>query len=104
MGSFIKVAKAAEVPAGGGRLVQVAGKQIALFQVEGKYFAIDNTCTHVGGPLSEGEVEGAAVECPWHGSRFSLETGKVLYGPALTDVACYPVRREGDDIEIEVGT
>jgi len=102
MATFVKVAKADEVPGGGGKLVQVAGKQIALFQVEGKYYAIDNSCTHVGGPLSEGEVEGTVVECPWHGSRFSLETGKVLYRPASADVACYPVRREGDDIEIEV--
>ena len=101
MASFVKVAKADEVPVGGGRLVQVAGKRIALFQVEGKYYAIDNTCTHVGGPLSEGDVEGTVVECPWHGSRFSLETGKVLRAPAGADVACYPVRREGDDIEIE---
>src|SRR2546426_6507718 len=102
MASFIKIAKADEVPVGGGRLVKVAGKEIALFHVQGKYYAIDNTCTHVGGPLSEGEVEGTVVECPWHGFRFSIETGKVLYGPARTDVACYPIRREGDDIEIEV--
>ena len=83
-------------------MVKVAGKEIALFQVQGKYYAIDNACTHVGGPLAEGDVEDTVVECPWHGSRFSLETGKVLYGPARTDVACYPVRREGDDIEVEV--
>ena len=102
MASFIKVARADEVPVGGGRLVKVAGKETALFEVQGKYYAIDNTCTHVGGPLSEGEVEDTVVECPWHGSRFSLETGKVLYGPARTDVAHYPFRREGDDIEIEV--
>ena len=102
MASFVKVAKADEVPIGGGRSVRVAGKQIGLFQVEGKYYAIDNTCPHAGGPLSEGDVEGTVVECPWHGSRFNLETGKVLYGPALADVACYAVRREGDDIEIEL--
>ena len=102
MASFVKVAKADEVPAGAGKLVEAAGKQIALFQVEGKYYALDNTCTHRGGPLSEGDVQGLEVECPWHGAHFSLETGQVLRPPAPREVACYPVRREGDDIEIEV--
>ena len=102
MPDFIKVAKAAEIPAGSGKLVEASGKQIALFTAGGKYYALDNTCTHVGGPLCEGEVQGPAVECPWHGARFDLATGKALGGPALSDVACYPVRLEGDDIEVEI--
>ena len=102
MPDFIKVAKAAEIPAGSGKLVEASGKQIALFTADGKYYALDNTCTHVGGPLCEGEVQGATVECPWHGARFDLTTGKALGGPARGDVACYPVRLEGDDIEVEI--
>ena len=102
MGTFIKVAKAGEIPAESSKLVEVAGKQIALFQVKGKYYALDNTCTHRGGPLSEGFVTELEVECPWHGAHFSLETGQVLGPPAPTGVACYPVRQQGDDIEVEI--
>ena len=102
MGTFVKVAKASEIPSGAGKLVEVGGKEIALFQVEGKYYALDNTCTHLGGPLSEGDVEDLEVQCPWHGAHFSLETGQALQSPASVGVATYPVRRQGDDIEVEV--
>lgn len=102
MGAYVKVAKAGDVPSGAGKLVEVAGKQIALFQVDGKYYALDNVCTHRGGPLSEGYVQGMEVECPWHGAHFNLQTGQVTRPPAARDVAAYPVRQQGDDIEIEI--
>lgn len=102
MGSFVKVAKTSEIPGAGGKMVTVGGKEIALFQSDGKFYALDNTCTHAGGPLCEGEVQGTTVECPWHGAHFSLETGKVLAPPAQLDVASYPVRQQGDDLEIEI--
>jgi len=102
MADFVKVAKISEIPAGAGKLVEAGGKQIALFHVDGKLYAIDNTCTHVGGPLSEGYVQELIVECPWHGAQFSLETGNVLRPPARADVASYPVRQEGEDVEIAV--
>ena len=102
MPAFVKVARADEIPTGSGRLVEVAGKQIALFRVDGRCYAIDNTCTHLGGPLCEGEVQGTMVECPWHGAQFSLESGKVLRPPARADVSCYAVRQQGEDIEMEV--
>ena|SRR5712692_1186621 len=102
MADFVKVATISEIPAGAGKLVEAGGKQIALFHIDGKLYAIDNTCTHAGGPLSEGEVQDLVVECPWHGAHFSIETGKVLRAPARADVACYPVRQEGDDVEVQV--
>ncbi len=102
MAAFIRVAKASEIPTETGKLVEVGGKQIALFQVDGLYYALDNTCTHRGGPLSEGETQGKAVQCPWHGAQFSLETGEALAPPATVGVSCYPVRQQGDDIEIEI--
>ena len=102
MSAFVKVAKAEEIPAGTGKLVEAGGKQIALFQVDGKYYALDNTCTHRGGPLAEGTVEGLEVQCPWHGAHFSLETGEATRPPASRAVACYPVREQGGDIEVEV--
>jgi NAD(P)H-dependent nitrite reductase small subunit len=102
MGTFVKVAEASEIPTAGGKMVMVGGKEIALFRIDGKFFALDNTCTHAGGPLCEGEVQGDQVECPWHSAHFELATGKCLAPPARVDVASYPVRQQGDDIEIEI--
>ena len=69
MASFIKVAKVAEVPEGSGKLVEAGGKQIALFNAGGKFYAIDNACKHRGGPLAEGELDGTTMTCPWHGGN-----------------------------------
>ncbi|MCH8873871.1 non-heme iron oxygenase ferredoxin subunit [candidate division KSB1 bacterium] len=87
---------------GQGKMVEVSGKKIALFNVEGSFYAIDDTCTHRGGPLSEGTIEGEEVECPWHGAHFNIKSGTVTNPPAATGVTKYNVRLNGDDIEIEV--
>ena len=102
MAEFIKVAKTAEIEPGAARLVEVNGKQIALFNVEGQFFAIDNTCSHRGGPLAEGEVSGHVVTCPWHQGRFDLRTGEVVGPPPQQAVTRYGVRVTGGDIEVEV--
>lgn len=102
MGQFVKVASVSEIPAGQAKRVEAGGKEIALFNVGGTFCAIDNTCTHAGGPLAEGTVEGEQVQCPWHGARFSVKTGAVLTPPAGEGVAAYPVRVNGSDIEIEL--
>ena len=78
MSSFVKVASAGDIASGTGTCVEVAGRQIALFNVDGTFYAIDNTCPHRGGPLAEGELEGAAVTCPWHAWQFDLKTGESL--------------------------
>lgn len=78
MGEFVKVAAAAEIPPGKARAVDAGGKRIALFNVDGTFHAIDDTCTHRGGPLSEGTVEGTEVTCPWHGAVFDVTSGTVL--------------------------
>ena len=101
MAAFLKVAGIKDVPAGQGKLVGVGGKHIALFNVEGTYYAIDDTCPHKGGPLSDGEVKGSKVTCPWHGATFDLITGEVVRPPAPVGVSRYNVRVVGDDIEIE---
>ena len=98
----MKVAKTSELELGQGRLVEVNGKSIALFNIEGRFFAIDNTCTHRGGPLAEGKISGHVVTCPWHGATFDVRTGQVAGPPAQQAVACYAVRVTGTDIEIEV--
>lgn len=102
MAEFVAVAKTDEIPAGGAKLVEVSGKEIALFNIGGSYHAIDNTCTHVGGPLCEGELDGAEVTCPWHGAVFDVTSGQVLGPPAPESVARYNVRVEGSNIEVEV--
>ena len=66
MAQFIKIASTADLAPGKARCVEVGGKKVALFNLEGTFYAIDDTCTHRGGPLSEGEVSGEEVTCPWH--------------------------------------
>ena len=102
MAEFVKVAKANEIEPGQGRLVDVKGKQIALFNVGGQFFALDNTCTHRGGPLAEGQLAGTEVTCPWHGATFDVRTGEVVGPPAQQAVARYGVRVTGTDVEVEV--
>ena len=102
MAEFVKVAKTNELEPGQARLVEIKGKQIALFNVDGQFFALDNTCTHKGGPLAEGDISGHEVTCPWHGATFDVRTGEVVGPPAQRAVACYGVRVAGADIEVEV--
>ena len=99
---FRRVAAAGEVAPGSALLVEVAGREIALFNLGGEIFAIDNTCPHSGGPLAEGDIWSDRVTCPWHGSIFNIKTGEVLDPPAMEDVATYGVRVTEDDIEIDV--
>jgi nitrite reductase (NADH) small subunit len=102
MGEFVKVAGASEIAPGEGKAVDVGARRIALFNIDGTFYAIDDTCTHRGGPLSEGMVVGAKVTCPWHGAVFNVTTGSVLGAPAPRDVARYDVRVTGGDIEVEL--
>lgn len=102
MPEFVKVARTDEIPVGQAKLVEVGGNEIAIFNVQGSFHAIDNTCTHVGGPLCEGEIDGTEVTCPWHGAVFDVTSGQVLGPPAGQPVNRYNVRVDGPDIEIEV--
>jgi nitrite reductase/ring-hydroxylating ferredoxin subunit len=102
MSKLIKVAEAKDLPPGKGAAFQVEGQSIALFNVAGTFYAIDDTCPHSGGPLSEGKVEGEKVTCPWHEADFDLRTGKVLCGPAFEDIRSYKVIVEGNEIKVEV--
>lgn len=100
MATFVRACAAAEIPPGTGKTVTVAGKELALFNAGGAFYAVDNECPHRGGPLGEGELEGCVVTCPWHAWQFDLTSGE-----SLTDdsrVATYPVRQEGPDLFVEV--
>ena len=91
---WVPVARLDEVPEGGARVVYVAGEQVALFNVGGRVYAIDNRCSHANGPLAEGRIEGTNVTCPWHDSQFDLATGRPLRGPAPRPVTAYEVKLE----------
>ena len=89
------VARLEELPEGSSRAVYFAGEQVALFNVAGRVYAIDNRCSHANGPLAEGRLDGAKVTCPLHDSQFDLETGQPLRTPAQRPVAVYKVKVEG---------
>jgi 3-phenylpropionate/trans-cinnamate dioxygenase ferredoxin subunit len=102
MADFVKVARVDEIGPGQARLIEVKGKQIALFNINGDFFAIDNMCTHEEASLAEGQIMGHEVTCPLHGAKFDVRTGEVLGPPAYDDVACYSVRVVGSDVELQV--
>jgi nitrite reductase (NADH) small subunit len=97
----IKVASAADVPPGEARVVEAAGKPIALVNAEGTFYAMDNTCLHRGGPLGEGDLEGTVLTCPWHGWRWDVTSGASVNNPAVK-LSCFPVTVEGGSVFVEV--
>ncbi len=103
MSSWVTVSTLSEVPLGGSTVVEMPGKiTIALFNVEGTLYAIDDYCPHMGAPLSKGCVKGAVVACPWHNAEFSLISGSVMNAsPAYGSVKTYKVRLEGEDVQLE---
>jgi 3-phenylpropionate/trans-cinnamate dioxygenase ferredoxin subunit len=102
MSPFIKVATRAELPPGRKKLVDVDGRSVAVFNVDGEFHAIDDVCTHDGGPLAEGELIGCEIECPRHGARFDVRTGRPLRMPAIEPVAVHQVDVRGDDVYVAV--
>jgi 3-phenylpropionate/trans-cinnamate dioxygenase ferredoxin subunit len=102
MSDFVKVAETSDIPAGRVKVVVVSDRRIALCNVGGEFFAIDDICTHDGGPLDQGELEGDVIECPRHGARFNVRTGKMLTLPAVKPLNTYPLRVEGSEIQVAV--
>ncbi len=97
---FVKVARRDEIADGTGKVVEVNGLLIALFNSGGQFYAIDNDCLHLGGPLGEGEVYGTRVICPLHGWEYDFTTGCSVDDPAMR-LHCYAVRIDGDDVSVE---
>lgn len=100
MAQYSEAVKAGEIKSGEGKTVEVNGKPIALFNVDGAYYAIDNTCNHRGGPLGEGDLSGEEVTCPWHGWTYDVKTGNCTSGSG--GVKCYAVKVEGESVMVEV--
>ncbi|MBI4249649.1 MAG: Rieske 2Fe-2S domain-containing protein [Elusimicrobia bacterium] len=101
MAEFRKAARAAEIPIGAGKTVEMEGKRIALFNMEGKFYAVDDACLHKGGPLGEGSLEGSVVTCPWHGWQYDVKTG-VNTRNSKIQVKAYAVKLDGEDLLIQV--
>jgi len=97
---FVKVASLADVPLGEMLTVELDGDPVVLANVDGQVFAFAGKCTHRGGPLGEGSLEGDVVICPWHGGEFNVRTGHVVGPPPETPVATYRVQIEGTEIKI----
>jgi len=102
MPEFVKVAARAEVPDGGKKLLDIDGRAIALFNVGGSFHAIDDICTHDGGPLAEGDLQGVEIRCPRHGARFDVRTGRPLSFPAIEPVTTHRVEVRGEDLYIAI--
>ena len=100
MGEFFKVAKTSEIPQGEKKLVEVDFVPVAIFNVSGEYYAIEDVCTYDGGPLAEGKLEGEEIMCPRHGARFNVKTGQALCMPAFESVECYEVKIENDELYV----
>ena len=101
MPDFVKVANLSELEPGSAKAVEVAGRLIALFNVGGTIYALDNTCLHQGGPLGEGLLDGEVVTCPWHMWEYSVRTGEKVGFPEMK-VESFPVRVEGNDIKVAI--
>lgn len=100
MPRFVTVAQTAEIPPGERGVFDVEEYYIAVFNVGGTYYAVEDICTHDDGPLAEGELYGFEIECPRHGARFDIRDGRVTRMPAVIPIQWFPVRVEGDDIQI----
>jgi 3-phenylpropionate/trans-cinnamate dioxygenase ferredoxin subunit len=100
MPTFVKVTTGGELPPGSKKLTEVDGRPIAVFNVDGSFYAIDDVCSHDGGPLAEGELSGCEIMCPRHGARFDVRTGKALCMPAIEPVAVHSTQVRGDDVYV----
>ncbi len=102
MADWVKVSEVGELAPGEKKQIDLDGVEVALFNVEGEYFCIEDICTHDGAPLCHGRFSGEEITCPRHGARFSVKTGAALSMPAVESTETYPVKIEGSDIKIEI--
>jgi 3-phenylpropionate/trans-cinnamate dioxygenase ferredoxin subunit len=99
--AFEKVGNISEVPPGTAKVYEVGDRAVAVCNVDGELYAVDDVCSHDEGSLDQGELEGFEIECPRHGARFDVRSGEVKALPAVVPIDTFKVRRQGDDIEIE---
>jgi 3-phenylpropionate/trans-cinnamate dioxygenase ferredoxin component len=101
MSRRVPVGEVADIGVGEGRVVEAEGRTLALFNVDGAFYALDNSCAHRGGPLGEGDLDGTVVVCPWHAWRWDVKTGANVNNPAVK-MACFPVSVDGGRVFVEL--
>jgi nitrite reductase/ring-hydroxylating ferredoxin subunit len=101
MANFVRICKTTDIKEGSGRSIEINGKPVAVFNVNGNFYAINDVCGHRGGPLGEGELDGNTVICPWHGWRYDVTTGANELVPDLP-TNTYEVKVDGEDILVDV--
>ena len=102
MAEFVPVAKTSEIPDPGTLLVEVDDELVALFHVGGEFYALDDVCTHDGGPLADGALEDHTIACPRHGAKFDIRTGAALTMPATKATRSHEVKVEGDQVLVRI--
>lgn len=102
MAEYFALAVAQDIPPGTARAFELQGKRIAVCNIGGVFYAVDDRCTHDNAPLGQGALDGDVIECPRHGARFEVTTGRALCLPAVRPIATYPVRIEQDVIQVEL--
>ena len=102
MSEFVPVAKVSDIPDPGRQLVEIDERLVVLFHAGGSFYALDDVCTHDGGPLGEGKLEGLTVACPRHGAKFDLRDGRALTMPATKPTVVHQVRVEGDQVLVKL--
>ena len=102
MAPSIVVARVAEMPVGTVRAVEAGGRRLALCRTDSGFYAVDNLCSHEEASLADGTLQGTLLECPRHGARFDVTTGRPMTLPAVVPVTRYPVRVDGDQVSVEV--
>ncbi|MBU6452044.1 MAG: non-heme iron oxygenase ferredoxin subunit [Cyanobacteria bacterium REEB67] len=98
---YAKIAETKDIPDGEVKVYDLNGAAIALCHVGDKFYAVQDLCTHDGGPLGEGELVGSQIECPRHGARFDVKTGKAMCLPAVIDIPTYEVEVRGGEIFVK---
>ena len=100
--SFVTIAQADQVPEGRLKVFRAGQTRVAVCRMEGKFYAIEDVCTHDEGPLGEGTLRGEEVECPRHGARFNVKSGAAVSMPAVVPVKVFEVRVEGGDLQVKI--
>jgi nitrite reductase/ring-hydroxylating ferredoxin subunit len=98
---FVRVAETKDIQTSQMKEVQIEGEDVCIANVDGKYYAIGNVCTHEGGPLADSVLDGYEVECPWHQSKFDVRTGKVTNPPASESEPTYEIKVDGNSILVK---
>lgn len=102
MSEFVRVAKTGELPDPGKQIVEVGDRVVALFHAAGNFWAVDDVCTHDGGPLAEGVLDGFTIACPRHGAKFDIRSGAALTMPARKATVVHDVKVEGDEVFVRL--